>query len=70
MQWILYRIKKKIMNVITKVKLEIKVWIYYQLLKLCEENKESLTYEEVNSAIIDILSENNKHDPKEFFKTQ
>ena len=58
------------MNVITKVKLEIKVWIYYQLLKLCEENKESLTYEEVNSALIDILSENNKHDPKDFFKTQ
>jgi hypothetical protein len=27
-----------------------------------------LTYSDVNSVLIEILSENNKHDPKELFK--
>ncbi len=51
-----------------RVKQEIKVWIYYQIIKLCEEDNQQLTYEEINSVVIDMLHENNKHDPKELFK--
>jgi hypothetical protein len=51
-----------------RVKEEIKIWIYYQLIKLCEEENQQITYEDVNSVVIDMLHENNKHDPKELFK--
>lgn len=38
---------------------------------LTQKNYEgSLTYREINAALIDILHENNQHDPKEPFKNQ
>jgi hypothetical protein len=53
-----------------KIKEEIKVWIYYQILKSCDEVGQQVTFGDVNSALIDILAENNDHDPKELFKKQ
>jgi len=53
-----------------KIKEEIKVWIYYQILNSCDEMAQQITFEDVNGALIDILHENNQHDPKELFKKQ
>jgi hypothetical protein len=55
-------------DVKNKLKKELKVWIYYQIIKSNEENNLQMTYEDVNSALIDILHDNNQHDPKKPFK--
>jgi hypothetical protein len=52
-----------------KIKDEMKVWIYYIAHQIAAENNTELTFDDVNSVVIDILHENNKHDPKELFKT-
>jgi hypothetical protein len=56
------------MNPIEKIKAELKVWIYYEAIKVAEENNAQVTYSDINSVLIDILHENNSHDPKELFK--
>lgn len=53
-----------------KIKEELKVWIYYQAVKIADDNNLQLTFEDINSVLVDILHENNKHDPKELFKKQ
>jgi hypothetical protein len=51
------------------VKEELKVWIYYEIIRVSQiTDSQVLTYEEINSVLIDILHENNQHDPKEQFK--
>jgi hypothetical protein len=56
------------MSVKEKIKNELKLWVYYVAVEIAKDHNTQLTYEDINSVVIDILSENNKHDPKELFK--
>jgi hypothetical protein len=56
------------MSPLIKAKEEVKAWIYYVAIKLSDETSTKITYEDVNSALIEILHENNKHNPQEPFK--
>ena len=53
-----------------KIKQELKIWLYYEAVKLANDNNEPLTFEDINSVLIGMLYENSRHDPKQLFKQQ
>lgn len=50
-----------------KIREEIKVWVYYQILGM-SEIASGVTHEDVNSVLVDILHDNSKHNSKESYK--
>ncbi len=53
-----------------KVKEEVKTWVYFAALNVSYDCRQPVTFEDINSVLIDILHENSQHDPKELFKKQ
>jgi hypothetical protein len=58
------------MSIQYKSRKDLKESIIEMIALVASVNYGSLTFEDINSVLIDILHENSKHDPKEPFKKQ
>jgi hypothetical protein len=52
----------------SKIKEQLKVWVYYGLIKASEEVNTPITYSDINIVLIEILHDLRQRNPNETFK--